>query len=396
MIGDSLLLINARIVGEDKILDPGWMHVTEGVIGELGHGAPPNELFSGLAYHQVDARGQWVVPGFIDMHVHGANGADVMDGTSSAIEKIGQFHIQHGTTGWLPTTLTAPIEALEKSIQASGIAQQTAWRSGSAQVLGVHLEGPFLSPSKMGAQNPVFVQPPNISIMKRLLETVPGLVRKVTLAPEQPGALQLIQFLREEKVIVSIGHTVASYEETIKAFEAGATHATHVFNAMNSIHHREPGAVGACLLSQNVICELIADGHHVHPEVLKLVMRLKGKDGVILITDAIGATGKPDGVYQLGGMNIVVKQGISTLQDSQSLAGSTLTMDEAIRNMMIQVGVTLFEAIQMASLTPARELGLDHRKGVLAVGHDADFVLLDESLLASETYILGRRLYRRS
>lgn len=379
----------------DKTYNIGWLHVENGKIVEFGSGQPSEELSRHLVVKSFDLKGQWVIPGFIDIHVHGADGAEVMDGTPEALRKISSFHAKHGTTSWLPTTLTASINALEKSLQAARVVQRESSTMDGATILGVHLEGPFISPRKIGAQNPDFVLPPTVEVMDQLVGLMPGLVKKVTIAPEQEGAINVIRWLKNQSIIASIGHTDGSYMDTMRGIEAGATHATHLFNAMRGLHHRDGGVVGACLQSDEVLCELIADGHHVNSEVMKLIVRIKGSKRVALITDAISATGKPDGCYQLGGLDIIVKDGKSVLSDGSTLAGSTLTMDKAVRNMVSKVGVSLQDAVEMASTTPARELGFKEQKGTIAIGFDADLVVLDEALTVTKTFVQGREVFCR-
>jgi N-acetylglucosamine-6-phosphate deacetylase len=394
--GQSLLIRNAKLLTKTHVMDIGWLHVENGKIVGLGSGEPPVSLSKSMSAHLIDAQGQWAVPGFIDIHVHGADGFAVMDGATGSIAAIGRFHAGHGTTGWLPTTLTAPVSELEKSIQAVEAVRADENSHHGAEILGLHLEGPFISPEKIGAQNPDFVHAPSLDVMQRLTNLAPGLIKKVTIAPEREGALDMIRWLTQVGVISSIGHTDGTFAQTMRGIEAGATHATHLFNAMRGIHHREGGVVGACLLSGQVVCELIADGHHVDVEVMKLIVQTKGKHHIALITDAIAATGKPAGNYQLGGLDIIVQDGKSVLADGHTLAGSTLTMDVAVSNMVRKVGVSLSDAIEMASTVPARELGLESSKGAIAIGYDADLVLLDESLTVTRTIVNGREVFCRS
>lgn len=401
-MGETKLLYNARVVTKDSVIDRGFVHMDNGRIVAVGSGAPPIDLVSSLKAVSLDVEGQWLTPGFVDIHVHGGDGYEVMDGTVLSIAAIGRFHCQHGTTGWLPTTMTASGDALERAIVAvrdtkAGVhlPGDSEGSAAGATILGVHLEGPYISAKKIGAQNPAFVQPPVIAQMERFLSLAPGLVTKMTLAPELHHAIPLIRWMGQRKIISSIGHTDATYEEALRGVEAGATHATHLFNAMRGLHHRDGGVVGACLLADSVICEMIADGIHLHPDVMKLVVRVKGREKIALITDAISATGKPDGHYQLGGLDILVENGTPVLADSHSLAGSTLTMDHAVRNMVSKVGTTLCDAVYMASTTPARECGYGKSKGQLAAGFDADIVLLDDALTVTRTYVEGKEVYRR-
>ncbi len=395
----SLLLYNARILTSKQVIDGGWLRIEQQTIMELGYGDPPQDLLHSVSMMSINVEGHWLAPGFIDMHVHGADGADVMDGTVEALVTIGQFHARHGTTAWLPTTLTAPLTALQKSVSAVATMYQEQYRlsgvQGAASVLGIHLEGPFVSSDKAGAQNPRYISAPNLITLEQLVNTAPSIIKKITLAPELPGILPLISWLTQRNVIVSLGHSDATFQETMKGIEAGATHATHLFNAMRGLHHRDGGVVGACLYADAIVCELIADGYHVSPEVMSLALRLKGPDHIALITDAISATGKPEGKYQLGGLDITVMGDRSVLADGHTLAGSTLTMDQAVRTMVQRVGVSLQDAVVMASTTPARELGLADRKGRLAIGFDADLVVLNESLQVAKTFVLGREAFCR-
>lgn len=391
----SFLITHARLLTENETIGEGWLQVENGKIAAFGAGLVPSTVSKPLANATIDVKGQTVVPGFIDIHVHGADGAEVMDGTAAAIRKIARFHSAHGTTGWLPTTLTASIPALEESLKAAHTVKSESSSPEGAAVLGVHLEGPFISPNKIGAQNPEFVATASVDTMERLAAVAPGLIKKMTIAPEREGALETIRWMAKHGIAASIGHTDATFEETMRGIEAGASHATHLFNAMRGLHHREAGVVGACLLSRDVLCELIVDGQHVDFEVVKLVVGQKGAEKIALITDAISATGKPDGHYQLGGLDILVQDGRPVLSDGHTLAGSTLTMDVAVRNMVKRVGVTLEDAIQMASTTPARELGLKDTKGVIALNRDADFVVLDEALSVTRTFVGGREVFRR-
>jgi N-acetylglucosamine-6-phosphate deacetylase len=386
----SRLIHNARLVGLHTITENAWVKIERGVIVEIGVGAEGQPS----ADERIDARDQWLVPGFIDIHVHGGNGSDVMDGRDDAIRTIGRFHASHGTTGWLPTTVTQSVDRLSQSLSA--VERVKKEQSAGAEILGLHLEGPFICLDRRGAQNPAYVQEPNIDTMKQLANVAPGLIRKVTIAPEQPQALDVIRWLSRQGIISSMGHTDATYEEVILGVDAGISHATHLFNAMSSLHHRDgAGAVGACLHLDDIVCELIADGHHVDVNVMKFAVKTKGTDKIILITDAMSAAGQPNGLYDLGGLSVNVEDGVALLTEGHTLAGSTLTLDVAVQNMVKRVGVTLQEAIRMASTNAARDLGLSASKGAIAVGKDADLVLLDESLAVVGTWVSGREVYRR-
>lgn len=314
----------------------------------------------------------YLVPGFIDLHVHGAHGKDVMDADEESLVSLCHALAAEGTTGFLATTMTASDEQIERVL--SVIANAMHIQKG-ARILGVHLEGPFIAKIKMGAQSGR-IKDPDLSLFQKWQNLAQNSIKIVTLAPELPGALQFIKSLRKMDVIVSIGHTNATYEETLLAIAAGCSQATHIFNAMRGLHQREPGAVGAVLLSDIVRAELIVDGVHLHPAIVDLIYHLKHKDRLLLITDSMRAKYLQNGKYELGGQMVDVKDGIAALSDG-TLAGSTLCMPVAIKNIIQFTHCSLNDAFEMASLIPARVLGINDRKGSIAVGKDADLVVLD-------------------
>lgn len=343
---------------------------------------------------EVDAGGGWICPGFIDVHVHGGGGADTMDADLDALRVIALEHARHGTTSFLPTTVTAPHEQL---LRVAAVVREAvgAWMGG-AQVLGLHLEGPYVSPKRAGAQNPAHMRAPSQEELQELYKTAQGTWRLVTMAPELPGALEAIRWLTERGVVVSLGHTDATYEQASAGIAAGARHATHLFNAMRGLHHREPGVVGAALTHDAVTVELIADGDHVHPAALRLAAAVKGPERVCLVTDCIRAGGMSDGAVKLGDLDVVVKDGKARLaRDPDTIAGSLLTMAGAVRYMVQNVGVPLPDAVAMASATPARAVGVADRKGSLASGMDGDVVVLDDDLNVQATVVSGQVVYSR-
>jgi N-acetylglucosamine-6-phosphate deacetylase len=337
-----------------------------------------------------------VCPGLIDVHMHGGAGRDVMDARLDSLQMMAAAHGRHGTTTFLAGSITASQEALEAVAwtvkEAMRASQQPDW--GGAQIVGLHLEGPYLSVEKAGAQNPAYLRRPCRHEIQRLFDILgPGL-RHITLAPELPGALEIIPWLRQQGMRVAIGHTAASYEIAMEAIAAGADHATHTFNGMVSLHHREPGVLGAVLASTGVTAELIADGIHIHPGAMRVVWQAKGSSHVCLVTDSGMAMDMPDGRYLLGELPVEVKDGVCRLVDGGALASSTLGMDQAVRNMVQLVGVPLAEAVDMATAVPARQLGMSDRNGSVQVGKDGDLCLLGPDLLCRETVVAGRVLPR--
>ena len=358
----------------------GDLLIAEGRIARLGRGLTAEEV--------LDARGLYVAPGFIDLQVNGGAGHDFMEADAKAINEIIDFHVAHGTTGLLATLISAPIAQLREAMGQIRKAEHPA-------LLGVHLEGPFISPAQRGAHAPGHILAPSRERFDELVRGYEDLVRIVTFAPELPGADALLARIVELRMIPALGHSNATYEEACAAVAHGVRFFTHLFNGMRGFHHREPGAVGAGLLTE-VMVGLIADKVHVHPAAMRLVYRLKGPERICLVTDAIGAAGLPDGGYRLGRQRVSVQEGIARLADGSGvLAGSTLTMDRAVRNFLEATGCSLSEAVQAVSLNPARLLGLAECKGSLVEGKDADLVLFDADFNVHYTIIGGEVVYAR-
>jgi len=332
-----------------------------------------------------------LVPGFIDCHLHGANNADVMDGSFEAYHCIARALVAEGTTGYLATTLTAPLQDIEKTILTAASIIKEGVPQG-AKLLGIHLEGPFISPKKIGAQRSDYILAPNIALFDQWQAISQQAIKLVTLAPDLPNGLEFIRALREREVIVSIGHTDATYSQAMDAIQAGANYATHLFNAMRAIHQREPGVVMAALLNESVMTEVIADGIHLHPAILQCILRLKQKEKMILVTDAIRAKCLAEGVYDLGGHAVTVKDNQATLADG-TLAGSVLKMPTAIQNMLRFTGCSLWDAVCMASHNPATVLGIFDQTGSIATGKAADLVVLDGQLRVVLTMIDGEIVF---
>ena len=341
---------------------------------------------SGGAEEVIELGDRWLVPGYIDTHVHGGGGAHCNTADPDEIAAMARLHAIHGTTALLATTVAAPVDELETALAAIAL---NVGEHARGPVLGAHLEGPFLSVARPGAMDPSVFLAPDERVLGRLLEAGGAAVRMMTLAPELPGAVGLVERLAGAGVIASIGHSDADYEQARAAVRAGARAATHLFNGMRPFHHREPGVLGAALDLPEVSCELICDGLHVSPAALRLVYRTKGAAGVRLVTDATEAAGMPDGRYSLGGATVEVREGAVTLAGASAIAGSTLTIDVAVSNAVRFLGITVEQAVALASANPARLLGLDDRKGAIGVGMDADLVVLDQELGACGTVIGG-------
>jgi N-acetylglucosamine-6-phosphate deacetylase len=313
-----------------------------------------------------------------------------MDGGDAAAHLAG-FYARHGVTGFLPTTLTASFEDIGEAVESAR--QAMSDRADGARVLGVHLEGPFVSPERLGAQSPDFCIPPTEENVERLLDLAGDVGRLVTMAPEEEGGMEAVKTFTAHDIIVSIGHTVATAEEAFAAFENGARQATHLFNGMKPMHHRRPGVVGVVLTTDSVMAEIIADGTHLAPTTIRLAVAAKGVDRILLITDSMAATGCEDGEYILGPLKVIVRGGEARLE-SGALAGSTLTLETAVTNVARWTDAGLGGAWQMASLNPARQLGMDHRVGRIAAGYDADLTAMNAQGEIVMTMVGGEIVYR--
>ncbi len=377
-----LVLTNAQVYTPLEVVRPATLVIDRGRI---------TSLRAGRSARGEDLKGHIVAPGFIDLHVHGYEGHDATSGEPDSLLLLARSLVRHGVTAFIPATVTGPHEALLRAAKAAAEAIKAQGESpDGARILGLELEGPYINPERKGAQNSNFIRKPNWDEFLEYWNAACEKIRTITVAPELPGALEFIEKAVALGIVVSLGHMNASYEEAKAAIAAGATRATHLFNAMPPWHHRAPGVVAACLESPQVVVELIWDLVHVAPPMLRLAWRLAGSFRTALITDAIAAGGLPDGTYTLGGLAVEAKEGVPRLKNG-ALAGSTLTMDQAIRN-AVAIGIPLREALIMASLAPARACG-EPSIGVIRPGSRADFVVLTpEEPTLERVYVGGRRL----
>lgn len=375
-----MLIKNCNIIYLDKI-ELGSVLIENGKIKEIN---PKN--YGGNEI--IDANGLYLSPGFIDVHIHGAAGHDTMDGTFEAINEISKSIVKHGTTSFTPTTMTVSVEAIRKSMEV--IKEAKIKGTDGALVLGAHLEGPFINPGAIGAQNPNFLIPPTLENYNAMVGDCEDAVVSITIAPEVPGAKELIKVLSNKGVVCSIGHTKATYEEALEGIKCGCGHSTHLFNAMTPFTHREPGVVGA-IFDTDITTETISDGIHVAYPSLRIAYKQKTTDKVLLVTDAMMACSMPDGMYSLGGQDVVVKENAARLLNG-SLAGSVLTLDLAIRNVYKNVGIPLHEAVKMASYNPAKHCKVADRKGLIKEGYDADLVLFDKDINIKKVFVSGKEI----
>jgi N-acetylglucosamine-6-phosphate deacetylase len=387
-----MVIKNGRVVGPRGVLEQHCVVVENGRIKEV---APTAQVLWPEDAQVIDAHDEFVAAGFVDMHVHGAMGRDAMDGTVEALAQIAKFHVAGGTTAMTPTTTTHSSEKIGAALQA--ISEARGHDFGGAQIIGAHIEGPYISRERGGAQPRQYIRDPDPTEYLSWLDRE-GLVTQMTLAPELPGALELIDALLEREILPSGGHTAASGEEARTSVDRGLCHATHLFNCMSSMvkagAFRLPGALETFLADGRVMVELIADGKHVHPELMRLAVRAKGVDKVCLITDATAGAGLAEGdKFLVGETPARVGAGVGMTADGTSLAGSVSTMIQMVRNMVELAGVSLADAVRMASLNPARALGIGGRKGSVEPRKDADVVIFSGKFEVSKTLVGGRVEY---
>ena len=381
---DRLAITGGTVVTPHNLIDSGIVLCEDGRITFIG---PEGDAAPEANSRIIDARGKTVMPGFIDTHFHGSSGDDVMADGAEGIRRISRALLKFGTTGYLVTTVAARHPQLLRSIEDTIEAEENS--PGSAEVLGLHIEGPYINLKFKGAQPEWAIRDPNFDECRELIETAGGRIKIMTLAPELPGGLELVRWLASNGVAPSLGHSGADYDTALAAIEAGATRATHLYNAMSGVHHRNPGLAAACLNEAGICAELICDGVHVNLRMAELAWKSKGRHGLTLITDATAAQGCGDGIYNLGDFQIRVSGPLCTLMDGVTIAGSVLTMNNAVCNAMKFAGMKLTDAAYISSLMPAQVCGVADSKGSLEIGKDADIAILNPDFSVSHTVRAG-------
>ncbi|WP_142686097.1 N-acetylglucosamine-6-phosphate deacetylase [Chitinophaga polysaccharea] len=391
---EIIKIINGRLITPFRVIASGSVLVKDGRIAAAGEGTIPD-----YADRVIDAGGNYIAPGFIDLHIHGGGGHDFMDGTVNAFLRITETHARYGTTAMVPTTLTAEKSGLLHTLDI--YRQAVAQPHNGASFLGIHLEGPYFAMSQRGAQDPRYIRNPDPAEYREVLDYSEHIVRW-SVAPELPGALEMGNYLRRKGVLPAIAHTDAVYEEVVKAVECGYTLATHFYSAMSGVTRRNlyryAGVIESVYLIDEIDAEVIADGAHLPAPLLKLIYKIKGPDRIALITDAMRAAGMPPGKSVLGplngGLEVIVEDGVAKLPDGSAFAGSVATTDRLVRNMVNLAGVPVAEAVRMMSYTPARIMGVDNLKGTLAAGKDADIIIFDDDIRVQLTMVSGKVVHR--
>lgn len=378
IITPNNVLYNKAVIFDEKIID---------IIDESCFKKQINcEQISGIEI--VDAQENYISPGFIDIHIHGSGGYDAMDDDVEAVNCISEVIAKNGVTSFLPTTMTMSKEKVYKALD--NVEYWMKSNPKGARILGVHLEGPFINEKYKGAQKEDYIIKPEYNF----IEKYKHIIKIITFAPEKDDNFSFIkQIIEKTNINLSIGHSNASYEETMEAIKMGLNSATHIFNAMTPLNHRKPGIVGAAFNS-DIYCEIIADTIHIHPAVFQTLVKIKGIDKIILITDSMRAGCSEDGISEIGGQKVIVKNNAARLEDG-TLAGSILTLNNAVKNYMEHTDINIYEAVNMASLNPARYLKIDNKTGSIEVGKDADIVVFDNDFCVKQTIINGKTIYKK-
>ncbi|WP_369380921.1 N-acetylglucosamine-6-phosphate deacetylase [Lysinibacillus fusiformis] len=386
-------IINANIVMENKIITNGFLEMSKGKITVIDQMA--NCPSFALRENVVDCQQKgYIIPGMIDIHIHGAVGHDFMDANYIYYSKIAQYLASEGVTAFLATTMTGPMSEIEAAVEALAYYYKNQ-PTAAPEMLGIHLEGPFISQAKKGAQSEAFILKPNVHQFNDLYDKSHHSIRVVTFAPEEDSSFELLHELTSKGVIASIGHSDADYDTAQHAIKAGITHVTHLFNGMSGLHHRDPGVVGAVLLAEDVYVEIIPDNVHFHKDLLPMVYKMMGLNRLLVITDGMRAKGMPDGLYQLGGNEVEVMNNQCIQRKTGSLAGSVLNMNTARKNIEEWLTLSLAEQIRVVTLNQAEHLGIDNRKGSIALGKDADIVWLNEEGEVEKTFCLGNLAFEK-
>jgi N-acetylglucosamine-6-phosphate deacetylase len=384
----DIIFKSGAVVLADTVLFKSDVLVKENKIAEVG-----TDLRVPRGAEVIDASGHHIAPGLIDLHIHGAVGQMFELADEKGYRAIASHLAKNGTTGFLATLSAMPHD---NTLSAIETAKAFCHTNTDARMLGIHMEGPYLSPEAAGAQLVPAMRPPSAEELSDYEKATDGLLKIMTLAPELDGALEFISLLKQHGIVAAVGHSNATFDQIRNAVQAGLSHVAHTYNAMRGLHHREPGVVGAALAMDMLTTELICDGHHVHPASVDVVMRCKPRDKIVFISDAVAALGMPEGDHDFLGIPVLVKDGAVRLKNSENLAGSVLTLTTAIKNIFEWYGsIPLREIFTMASLNPARVIGIEDSKGQIAVGKDADIILMDERFEVSLTMVEGRIVYRR-
>lgn len=396
MMNSIIKIFNGKVITPFRIIPNGTVIIQDGKIAEVTEGNI--EVQDAV---EIDAQGKYISPGFIDIHVHGGGGHDFMDGTVEAFLKVAELHAKYGTTAMLPTTLTSEVEELYVTLENYKKAKEQ--NKVGAQFLGVHLEGPYFSVDQRGAQDPRYIRNPDPKEYKEILAHSSD-IRRWSAAPELPGAIEFARYMKSQGILVALAHTNALYEEALKGFENGFTLATHFYSCMSGVTRknalRYAGVIECGYLIDEMDVEVIADGIHCPPPLLKLIYKIKGTDHTALITDSMRAAGMPEGESILGslhnGLKVIVEDGVAKLPDRTSFAGSVATSDRLVRTIIKMADVPLTDAVRMAAATPARILGMEDKKGSLIKGKDADVLIFDDNIQIQTTIINGQIIYNKN
>lgn len=377
----SYVITNGIIYTPQGVIEQGFIEINDDKIVAVQEGQYVGDL------ETVDAKGKHVLPGFIDIHIHGGYGEDAMDASYEGLQHLTEQLLSEGTTSFLATTMTQSDEAIEHALANIADFYKQQEKGKGAEIVGIHLEGPFISEHKVGAQNPKFVQRPSVEKIQHFQQVAQDLIKIITIAPEVSGATEVIQALSDD-IIFSMGHTVATFDEANDAVAQGAKHITHLYNAGSGFEHRNPGIFGSAWTNDHIHTEIIGDGVHSHPAAVNIAYKQKGNERMYLITDAMRAKGMPEGEYDLGGQNVIVKDNEAHLATG-SLAGSILRMNDGLNNLVQFTGAPLGELWRVTSLNQAQALGIDDTKGSIENGKDADIVIVDDNIQVEKTIKAG-------